>query len=311
MLKSILMVTLLVANLNVTEEAYEDYLGYQVVEEGTVDELLASVWGTQEMVGQPYLIMKPESGAEVYLRFIEDQQTTNYKPVGTHGWNSTEILVEDPDNLAKELVNSPFEIIGMPYDLYPTPDAPRAMQVLGPSDEMIYLTRIIPEGSGYNLGSAQSYVDRVFIMVVGGSSMEDLQNYYRETFDMPVTEASDWTIGVISRLNDLPEDTVYPLAIAEFEKDFLIELDEYPTDSCRFFFFSLIKICKDAIVPREIAEGHLPPSTSLVSFYVDSLDEIDVDWREPPSVIDVFPYNGRKVGVTVGVAGEWIELVEK
>ncbi len=311
MLKSILMVTMLVTNLNVTEEAYEDYLGYQVVEEGTVDELLASVWGTQEMIGQSYLIMKPESGAEVYLRFIEDQQTTNYKPVGTHGWNSTEILVEDPDNLAKELVDSPFEIIGMPYDLYPTPDAPRAMQVLGPSDEMIYLTRIIPEGSGYNLGSAQSYVDRVFIMVVGGSSMEDLQNYYRDTFDMPVTEASDWTIGVISRLNDLPEDTVYPLAIAEFEKDFLIELDEYPKDSCQFFFFSLIKICKDAIVPREIAEGHLPPSTSLVSFYVDSLDEIDVDWREPPTAIDVFPYNGRKVGVTVGVAGEWIELVEK
>ena len=280
MLKSILMVTMLVTNLNVTEEAYEDYLGYQVVEEGTVDELLASVWGTQEMIGQSYLIMKPESGAEVYLRFIEDQQTTNYKPVGTHGWNSTEILVEDPDNLAKELVDSPFEIIGMPYDLYPTPDAPRAMQVLGPSDEMIYLTRIIPEGSGYNLGSAQSYVDRVFIMVVGGSSMEDLQNYYRDTFDMPVTEASDWTIGVISRLNDLPEDTVYPLAIAEFEKDFLIELDEYPKDSCQFFFFSLIKICKDAIVPREIAEGHLPPSTSLVSFYVDSLDEIDVDLTE-------------------------------
>ena len=77
MLKSILMVTMLVTNLNVTEEAYEDYLGYQVVEEGTVDELLASVWGTQEMVGQSYLIMKPESGAEVYLRFIEDQQTTN------------------------------------------------------------------------------------------------------------------------------------------------------------------------------------------------------------------------------------------
>jgi hypothetical protein len=169
------------------------------------------------------------------------------------------------------------------------------MQVLGPSDEMIYLTRIIPDGSGYNLGSAKSYVDRVFIMVVGGPSMEDLQEYYRETFDMPVTEASDWTIGVISRLNDLPEDTLYPLAIAEFDKDFLIELDEYP----------------ETIVPREIADGHLPPSTSVVSFFVDSLDAIDVIWREEPTTIEAFPYNGRKVGVTVGVAGEWIELVEK
>jgi len=295
MLESILMVTMLVTNLSVTEQAYDDYLGYDTVVEGNVNENLASAWDAEDMINHPYIIMQPESGEDVYLRFIEDKEKTNYKPVGTHGWNSTEILVEDPDKLAEELDNSPFRIIGMPYDLYPTPNAPRAMQVLGPSDEMIYLTRIIPDGSGYNLGSAKSYVDRVFIMVVGGPSMEDLQEYYRETFDMPVTEASDWTIGVISRLNDLPEDTLYPLAIAEFDKDFLIELDEYP----------------ETIVPREIADGHLPPSTSVVSFFVDSLDAIDVTWREKPTTIEAFPYNGRKVGVTVGVAGEWIELVEK
>jgi hypothetical protein len=295
MLESILMVTMLVTNLSVTEQAYDDYLAYDTVVEGNVNENLASAWDAEDMINHPYIIMQPESGEDVYLRFIEDKEKTNYKPVGTHGWNSTEILVEDPDKLAEELDNSPFRIIGMPYDLYPTPNAPRAMQVLGPSDEMIYLTRIIPDGSGYNLGSAKSYVDRVFIMVVGGPSMEDLQEYYRETFDMPVTEASDWTIGVISRLNDLPEDTLYPLAIAEFDKDFLIELDEYP----------------EAIVTREIADGHLPPSTSVVSFFVDSLDAIDVTWREKPTTIEAFPYNGRKVGVTVGVAGEWIELVEK
>jgi hypothetical protein len=295
MLESILMVTMLVTNLSVTEQAYDDYLAYDTVVEGNVNENLASAWDAEDMINHPYIIMQPESGEDVYLRFIEDKEKTNYKPVGTHGWNSTEILVEDPDKLAEELDNSPFRIIGMPYDLYPTPNAPRAMQVLGPSDEMIYLTRIIPDGSGYNLGSAKSYVDRVFIMVVGGPSMEDLQEYYRETFDMPVTEASDWTIGVISRLNDLPEDTLYPLAIAEFDKDFLIELDEYP----------------ETIVPREIADGHLPPSTSVVSFFVDSLDAIDVTWREKPTTIEAFPYNGRKVGVTVGVAGEWIELVEK
>ena len=295
MLESILMVTMLVTNLSVTEQAYDDYLAYDTVVEGNVNENLASAWDAEAMINHPYIIMQPESGEDVYLRFIEDKEKTNYKPVGTHGWNSTEILVEDPDKLAEELDNSPFRIIGMPYDLYPTPNAPRAMQVLGPSDEMIYLTRIIPDGSGYNLGSAKSYVDRVFIMVVGGPSMEDLQEYYRETFDMPVTEASDWTIGVISRLNDLPEDTLYPLAIAEFDKDFLIELDEYP----------------ETIVPREIADGHLPPSTSVVSFFVDSLDAIDVIWREKPTTIEAFPYNGRKVGVTVGVAGEWIELVEK
>ena len=111
MLKSILMVTMLVTNLSVTEDAYEEYLGYTVVEQGIVSDSLATIWNAEEMIDHPYTIMKPESGAEVYLRFIEDKQTTNYKPVGTHGWNSTEILVQDPDNLAKELVNSPLSLI--------------------------------------------------------------------------------------------------------------------------------------------------------------------------------------------------------
>ncbi len=204
MLKSIMMVTMLVTNLNTIEEAYDTYLGYQVVEEGLIDRSLGSTWGARGMNKHPYIIMQPSSGEEVYLRFIEDKSMTNYKPMGTHGWNSTEILVEDPDALAMELSNSSFNIIGPPYDLYPTPNAPRAMQVLGPSNEILYLTRIIPEGSGFNLGSAQSFVDRVFIMVVGGPSMKALQEFYKETLNMPVSEASDWTIGVISRLNDLP-----------------------------------------------------------------------------------------------------------
>jgi len=296
MLKSIMMVTMLVTNLNVTEEAYDEYLDYELVSQGVVDESLAEVWGAEGMVGHPYIVMQPSSGEPVYLRFIEEEEKMNYRPMGTHGWNSTEILVQNPDQLATELESSPFEIIGMPYDLYPTPDAPRAMQVLGPSDEVLYLTRIIPEGSGFNLGSAQSYVDRVFIMVLGGPSMEALQDYYKTSFGMPVTEASDWTIGVLSRMNDLPDDSVFPLALVEFEENFLIELDEWNNG--------------DIFESREVKEGHLPPSTSMVSFSTTSIDQINVEWKHEPQQIDVFPYNGSKVGVTVGIAGEWIEIIE-
>ena len=296
MLKSIMMVTMLVTNLNVTEEAYNEYLDYEIVSQGIVDEDLAEVWGADAMVDHSYTIMQPSSGEPVYLRFIEDEEKMNYRPMGTHGWNSTEILVQNPDQLATELESSAFEIIGMPYDLYPTPDAPRAMQVLGPSDEVLYLTRIIPEGSGFNLGSAQSYVDRVFIMVLGGANMESLREYYKTSFDMPVTEASDWKIGVLARMNNLPDDSVFPLALVEFEENFLIELDEWNNG--------------DTFESRQVKEGHLPPSTSMVSFTTDSIDQINVEWKHEPQSIDAFPYNGGKVGVTVGVAGEWIEIVE-
>ena len=114
MLKSIVMVTMLVTNLNITEEAYNNHLNYEVVDRGVIDDQLSTIWDADGMLDHPYLVMQPSSNQEVYLRFIECEDTTNYKPVGTHGWNSTEILVQGPDQLALDLKNSEFDIIGMP-----------------------------------------------------------------------------------------------------------------------------------------------------------------------------------------------------
>ena len=77
MLESILMVTMLVTNLSVTEQAYDDYLAYDTVVEGNVNENLASAWDAEDMINHPYIIMQPESGEDVYLRFIEDTEKTN------------------------------------------------------------------------------------------------------------------------------------------------------------------------------------------------------------------------------------------
>ncbi|MCH2478013.1 MAG: hypothetical protein MK218_08730, partial [Gammaproteobacteria bacterium] len=71
MLKSIIMVTMLVTNLNTIEMAYDKHLGYQVVDKGELDRSLGATWGARGMNNHPYIIMQPESGEEVYLRFIE------------------------------------------------------------------------------------------------------------------------------------------------------------------------------------------------------------------------------------------------
>ena len=89
-------------------------------------------------------------------------------------------------------------------------------------------------------------------------------------------------------------EVAYPLAIATLSKDFLLEFDGYPPEARA----------------RPITPGHLPPGTAMVSFEVDDIDGLDVEWRTAPQAIAAFPYNGRKAGVTVGAAGEWIELIE-
>ena len=65
MLKSIIMVTMLVTNLNIIEETYDNDLSYQVVEAGQISRSLGALWGARGMNRHPYLIMQPESGEEV------------------------------------------------------------------------------------------------------------------------------------------------------------------------------------------------------------------------------------------------------
>lgn len=295
MLKSIFIVTTVVSQLNAVEPAYREHLQYETMDRGFVSGELAQAWDAGAMAGKPYVLMRPASGAEVYLRFIEDGEArTAPSPLTTYGWAATELLVTDPDELAKRLADTPFTVIGPPKDLYPSPKAPRAMQVQGPADEVLYLTRAIPGGSRYELGVASSFVDRTFIVVVGGPSMAELRRFYGEVLGLTPGEPSPFVISVLSRANGLPPDTTYPLSVVPLAPGHLVELDEYPRGTG----------------PRPVAPGHLPPRMAMVAFLADELDGRGIRWRSPPRAVSAAPYGGRRVGITVGPAGEWLEVVE-
>lgn len=287
MLKAIVIVTISVLNLGSVEDAYKDHLGYTSVDHGTLSAEVAETWDAEKMAGSQYLVMQPSSGEQVYLRFIENPTTKNHVAMTTHGWNATELLVKDPDTLAKQLADSPFTIIGPPKDLWAAPNAPRVMQVQGPAGEVLYLTRNLD----FNF---DTFVDRVFIMVLAGPSMENLNDYYSNTMGLSVGATMQFPITVVSRAQNLSPDTTYPLAIATVSQEFLVELDEYPTTAG----------------PRPVTDGFLPPGTSMVTFEVEDLDAFDVEWQAPPRKLDGPPYNGRRTAVTIGPAGEWIELIE-
>jgi len=283
----------LVPGLSSLETAYQRYLGYQTVDRGTLCAELADLWDTPDLLGRPFIIMQPSSGSTVFLRFIDDPFDSKTAPLTTFGWNATELLVADPDKLAGQLRDSPFRIIGKPRDLYAAPDSPRAMQVQGPAGEVLYLTRIIPLGTRFPLSAARSFVDRAFIAVVGGPSMEQMTRYYRERLGLPVSEPASYRISVLSHANRLPGETTYPLAVVRLPKDFLVELDQYPPGT--------------AARPRR--HGSLPPGMAMVSFSTDDLGALALTWRKKPRPVDAFPYNGRPAAVTIGPAGEWLEII--
>jgi catechol 2,3-dioxygenase-like lactoylglutathione lyase family enzyme len=294
LLTSIVAVTIVVPDLPAAEAAYTTHLGYRVVARERVSQALAHAWAAPAMTGRAMLLMQPESGEPVYLRFVESPATPGYAALRTLGWNATEILVEDPDALAAKLADSPFRIIGPPRPLQFNPKV-RAMQVIGPGGELLYLTRIPPGGGSlFDLGSARTFVDRTFIVVVGGASMSALQAFYRDALGMKVTDATLSRVEVLNAAWHLDPEHQIPLAIAQFPKNFLVELDEYPP----------------AAPPRPVRDGELPPGMAIVTFAVTDLAQTRATSLAGTARHPGAPYEGRRSMLVRGAAGELIELVE-
>ena len=293
-LRRIEIATLCVSDISVCVSAYTDLLDYQVIDEGELPQSLAAAWSTPDMAGMPYALLQPSSGAEVYLRFIETGRTGGYWPPVTQGWIATEILTTDPDALLEKLQGSAFTHIGGPGDLYPHPKSARALQMAGPAGELMYFTRILPGGSRFGLHGAKTFVDRPFIMVTGGTSMDETHGFYGGVLGLRVTEPSAFVIGQMSRVLGVDPRTAYPVSLARIPgRSFLIELEELPP----------------YIERRHVPEGQLPEGLAMVSFTSAPLDELYLSYRAEPRRIDIPPYNGRKVAVIEGPAGEWLELI--
>jgi len=299
MLKAIVIVTILTSNLEATEDAYEEYLDYDTVEQGVISTPLARSWGAEKVAGNDYVLMQPESKANVYLRFIETPKKTNaheYQPMKQVGWNATEILVHDPDALEKKFkhADSPFRVVGQPKFLTEKQNV-RAMQVLGPNNELLYFTRIIdPEKSSFDLGQAKSFVGRVFIMVLGSKDTSKTTMFYKQQIKQDVLGPFDYRISVLSNAYGLPEDTLHPLSLSPLVGQFLIEIDQYP------------------IAARSISSkpGELPQGVAMVSFYIDGLEPFVKHAISSPITTQGRAYLGQPSAVIKGPSGELIELIE-
>jgi hypothetical protein len=292
MLKEFALITITVTNLAQVESAWKEQFNYLTRDTGEVSEQLAEYWQAPDMAGSPYIVMQPRNQAKVYIRFVEDEQVASYKPMTSHGWNATELLATDVDQIALNMEGSAFEVIGAPKDLWPAPNAPRVMQAIGPGGELLYITRNFQAAGALGLDESQPLVERAFIMVLGGPSMDDLTTFYGSRLGLQIDDPTPFQITTISEANNLDPETTYPLAIAYTAPGYLLELDELP----------------EAIGPREVVEGRLPPGVAIVGFNSDGISA-EVDWVSEPRAIEDFPYRGRRAGILRGPTGELIEIL--
>lgn len=296
MLEAILVVTLVVGRLEPVERAYVEELGYRVVERGTVGAELAEHWASPAVGGSRQLLLQAASGAPTWLRVIERPHGASHEALKTHGWNANEILVEDPYALAAQFADpaSSFKVIGPPEALGSNSSV-IAMQALGPAGELNYFTRIPPQGGTFIKTPAASYVDRSFIVVLGGPDMMAMRRFYAEVLGARVTEPYKAKVKVLNAVHGLPADHEIDLAIVTISDGFILELDQYPTTA----------------TARITPNGELPAGLAKVSFEVADLEARPLPWLRAPQILSAAPYAGRRAGLLRGAAGELIELVER
>ena len=132
---------------------------------------------------------------------------------------------------------------------------------------------------GLTVPTARSAVDRTFIVILGGATMNGLQDFYHDTFGVPKAPVVESRVTMLSKALGVSIETLYPIAALGLDGASLIEVDEMPAQ----------------VGPRTSHEGYLPPGIAMVGFNCDQV---------PAGATSA----GAGVHVLRGVTGELIEL---
>jgi hypothetical protein len=278
MLGAIRRVTVSCPDIAAMEAAYGDFLDYRVVGRGIVSAAEAGAWSAPAAESANSLIMSPAGGDDFEFRFIESPPQPDYVPLTTYGWNASEIMVQNVDAMAERVANSPFEIVGEPRDLSFSEDI-RAMQIRGPANEIVYLTAFKNPVPGLTVPPARTAVDQTFIVILGGPSMDALQDFFESRFGLARAAVVQSRVTMLSKALGVSIETLYSIAAMQLQGASLIEVDEMP----------------EQVGPRESLDGHLPPGIAIVGF-------------DCASVPEGATVAGENVHVLKGVTGELIEL---
>jgi len=247
-LGGIIGTTISTPDLAASRRAYTAHLGFEVIDEGQVSAADAVNWQAPAMAGAPYLSLGPGGRSDFQFRFVEHPQALGYRAFSSHGWNAAELMVEDVDGMASALADSPFRIVGPPADLVFCTDI-RAMQIVGPAGELLYLTQFKKPVPGLDVPLPRCAVDRVFIVILGGASLAGMQAFYQQEFAVPEAAPMESRVVAMAELFGMDREHRFRIAALPLAGQSLIEIDEMPA----------------AAPPVQQRDGLLPPGIAMVS----------------------------------------------
>ena len=285
--------TLTVSDIERSADLYTSYLDYSVVERGTIPQDLADSWDAPKTVGANYVVMQPASGADIFLRLIEQPKVDGFKALRSYGWNAIEICVEDVLAANERMKDSPFEIIGPPREIDGLP-AIHPMQVKGPDEEIVYLTQIKSDLPAFDLPRAEAAIDKLFILVMGCSDMRASNKWMEEHVGVEMGRDMEIVYTMLAAAYDLPEQDMHVISTMIHGRDVFLELDQYP----------------DAAINRPQLPGMLVPGCAIGTLWHPDFDSLTGPWITEPVVREGPIYKGKRAGTMKAPDGTLVEMVE-
>ena len=290
--------TLCVADLDRSIETYARWLDYQLVETGTLDAGLAAAWDAPASEGSRTAILRPASGRDVFLRFVESPAHRAYVPLRSYGWAAIEICVTDVLATHERMRRSPFEVIGPPREIEGL-DAIYPMQVRGPDAEIVYLTQIRSDLPEFDLPRAQAPIDSLFILVMGCSDLPASLAWLERHAGLAIGRAKlDIVYTMLAKAYGTPLEALHRIATMTHGRDVFLELDQYPV----------------AAILRPRHAGWLPPGVAVGSFAHPDFAQLAAR-AETTGVAPVAPhagslYAGRRAMTLRAPDGTLVEILD-
>ncbi len=305
MIRDVLLETLVTADLDEAVEGWSEELGWQVLGSGEVDGRLARFWRIDRNRHPRHVLMAPPSSRHGMVRLVqgpEDDVTGSFHHPGLF---NAELLCRDVDELhAKLSSSSRFRPLCEPttYDLASTGGAcSRSFASRGPGGAGVFFTTYLSVPAPRDLPKCDGLVERMFNSAQAVEDAGEMEAFFEGVLGMQRRLEGRIASPAINRILDLPEDWGFLMVVYKGEGDGIIEIDvhEHP-------------------LPRGFGSpaGRLKPGNSFLTLEAGDLDGIAARAGESgtllsaTSVLENPPYDGRRVVLLRGPAGERIEVVD-
>lgn len=283
--------TLLTNNIKFASESYQASMGYTLVRDDLVSQALCDLWHTPNLLNNPMHILAAANG-HAWLRIVEDSNCGSAIPLKTQGWMALEVNVADVDLIRNEIDCDVFKIIGEPAYLQIS-DAIKAMQVIGPCNEVSYVTQVDKAVPPFHLPMTQSRTGSLFIPVLCTQNRDTSLAFY-EALNQHSGLKFDTKVTVLNNAWGKDIEHQYPVATLQLAGDCLFEIDQVPDAQ-----------------PNIVNSGSLPSGIAMITCVVEDIEAAAKQLNTTVSHTNDHYYPGQKVILTQGPSGELLELVEQ